>query len=285
MKKPSIFLFCAALAIPWTCAAQRFVGVTEPIHDLKLSVPVEGIVASVSVREGQRVQAGAELLRLDDRLQRYEAQRRKAILDDRAKLETARHNEAVLASMLETTRSLYQQTGSVSAEEVKRLEIQHANALGELRALEQDEIREAIELDIARRELERRALQAPRGGRVTMVGVSVGEWARPGEAIVRIVDPSRCYLVVNIDERFARLLKEGDQIPVYVTAGDQELERAGQVLVVSPVADPASGLVRVKIEFGNEDGEIWPGMPASIEFPDQGEPPFGAMPSGAPALP
>lgn len=268
MKSRFVFTICSLLLVTSAQANQRFIGVTEAIHDVELSLQVDGIAAAIKVEEGQRVKEGAELLRLDDRLQAYESQRRRVVLEDQSRLQTARHNEAILASMLKTSRELFDRTGSVSAEEVKKLEMQHANALGELQALEKEEKREAIELDIAKTEVERRALYAPISGVVTDVRVEVGEWARAGEAVVRVVDTSRCYLVVNIEERFARQLSAGSETSVYVATGNEELLTPGKVLFVSPVADRASGLVRVKIEFANQEGKIWPGMPASVEFAD-----------------
>ena len=142
----------------------------------------------------------------------------------------------------------------------------------------------SVEVQIANTEVQRRVLYAPISGIVTDVRVEVGEWARAGEAVVRLVDPSRCYLVVNIEERFARRLTVGSATTVFVATGAEEIPTPGQVVFVSPVADRASGLVRVKIEFANHDGHLWPGMPASIEFAEAGVVPVAPVSAPVPWL-
>jgi multidrug efflux pump subunit AcrA (membrane-fusion protein) len=41
----------------------------------------------------------------------------------------------------------------------------------------------------------------------------------------------------------------------------------GRVAFVSPVVEPASGLMMVKVEFPNADGQVRPGVPAAMVIP------------------
>ncbi|NIB44506.1 efflux RND transporter periplasmic adaptor subunit [Pseudomaricurvus alkylphenolicus] len=256
----------AVLLSEVSVASGRFDGVTKPISDLDLSVSVDGVVHQLFVSEGQHVKKGEPLLRLDDRLQAFEARLRKQILNDKARYESSKYNRDIVESLLKSARELQKSTGSVSNEEVMRLDMQFNTVAGEVRAMEQAKKREKLEYDAAQAELERHTLVSPIDGIVTEVLLDVGEWAQSGEVVIKVVDPSSCFLEVNIEERQVRHLQELDAVPVFVSAGDRTLEKSGKVVFVSPVADQASGLVRVKLRFENLERDVWPGMPASIEF-------------------
>lgn len=268
------FLLClgACLAPLALADGVRLTGVTRASHDIQLSLPVEGVVASVLVQEGQRVDAGESLLQLENALQAAEAKRREIIKNDTAQLRTLEHNLSIVKSLLEASTALFGESGSISEEEVKKLDMQHASLAGELQALQMQKQRETVEYEAALEELDRRTLTAPRSGIVSEILVEEGEWTTPQQAVVRLVDPSQCYLELYVEERFARTYVAGDTVPVLMPVGSEEREISGRVLFVAPIADQASGLVRLKIGFDNNDGEVWPGLSASILLPQDDAP-------------
>lgn len=247
---------------------ERFVGVTRASHDIQLVVPVEGVVAKVLVAEGQRVAKGETLLSLDDALQQAEAHRRELIKEDMSRINTLKHNVEIVKSLLDASRALFGESGSISEEEVKKLEMQHISLQGELFSLQAQKKREAVEYQSALQDLQRRTLAAPRAGIVSEILVEAGEWATPQQAVVRLVDPSECYLELHIEERHARAFRAGEDVAVTMAIGAEPQQIPGHILFVAPIADQASGLVRVKIGFNNRDGEVWPGLPASVALPD-----------------
>lgn len=242
----------------------RLTGVTRASHDIQLSLPVEGVVADILVQEGQRVAAGESLLQLENTLQAVEAKRREIIKNDTARIRSLEHNLAIISSLLKASETLYGESGSISEDEVKKLDMQHATLAGELQGLKMQKKRETVEHEAALEEMKRRILTAPRAGIVSEILVEEGEWATPQQAVVRLVDPSKCYLELHIEERFARAYTVGDAVPVYMPMGSQEQQIEGRVLFVAPIADQASGLVRLKIGFDNIKSEVWPGLSAFI---------------------
>jgi len=260
-----ILFFLILFSPPGMAEALRLTGVTRASHDIQLSLPVEGVVSRILVEEGQRVAAGESLLQLENALQKAEARRREIIKDDTAHIRTLKHNLDIVKSLFENSKALYGETGSISEEEVKKLDMQHATLSGELKALEMQKKRELVEYQAALEDLKRRTLTAPRAGIVSEILVEAGEWATPQQAVVRLVDPEKCYLELHVEERFARAYKAGDTVPVFMPVGSSEQQIEGHVLFVAPIADQASGLVRLKIGFDNNDGEVWPGLSASIE--------------------
>ena len=65
------------------------------------------------------------------------------------------------------------------------------------------------------------------------------------EPMVRIVDTRQCYFVSNVEAKAGHNLKPGQQVKLEIDAGGGEAVRiAGKISFVSPVVDPASGLIR-----------------------------------------
>lgn len=264
-----LLLFALGISLPALADTPKFIGVTRASHDVQLALPVEGLVTRIEVEEGQRVEAGQSLLHLDNQLQASEARRRELIKDDTAQIRTLEHNLKIVKSLLEASRQLFGETGSISEEEVKKLEMQYVTMDGEYQSLLMQKKRETVEYQAALEDLKRRTLSAPRAGIVSEILVETGEWATPQQAVVRLVDPQQCHLELQVEERFARHFSPGADIPVLIGSVGDEREIAGRVDFVSPVADQASGLVRVKIGFDNRAAEIWPGMPAAVALPQQ----------------
>lgn len=251
-------------------AADSVVGITKPIHDIELSFPVDGVVEKVLIKEGQRVKKDQELLRLENQLQLKEVQRRNTILSDSSKVQTAAHNKEVMEELMNNNRQLHNYMGAISREEVRKIEMQYAGVEGELKTAKQEKKREEIELNMAKHELERRVLRSPIDGVITELTIEQGEWVQPGKMVLHIIDTTKSFLEVNINvnDIYARELKQESKLTIQFRAGSNEIQKQGIITFISPVVDKSSGLVRVKIEFDNRDGEILLGMSGIILLPD-----------------
>ncbi len=64
----------------------------------------------------------------------------------------------------------------------------------------------------------------------------------------------------NIEERLGMKLTKGQSVHLEIQTGSKSLKKKGTIVFVSPVVDPASGLLKVKAQFDNSGGEIWPGV-------------------------
>ncbi|SNS75377.1 MULTISPECIES: efflux RND transporter periplasmic adaptor subunit [unclassified Azospirillum] len=272
----TISCFLLALLLVGPAAAETvasFRGITEPARDLSLGVPVDGIVRDVPVKEGDSVKAGAPLLRLDARLEELEVKRRQILRDDGARLEATRQRRDILEGLLNSARSLYKGSGSISETELRRTELEYLEAAAAVRSLEADRARSGVEYDIAKSDFDRRTVTSPINGVVVSVMVDTGERVRRDDAVVRVVDQSICIFTVNVEEPFARAIKLGDKGRVEVMSGEQVIPVEARVTFVSPVADPASGLVKMKLEFANPDGRVRPGLPGRIALQRPDGPP------------
>jgi RND family efflux transporter MFP subunit len=255
-----LFLLSGGTGSAWAREPVEAAGVTEPIRDVTLSATVVGTVAAVFVKEGMPVREGAAILELDRRLEELEVQRRKLLWESRAELEAARLRVATLGKMLAATRALFQSTGSISREELEKLDLEYHVALTEEKRLESAEEREKIEYEMARETWRKRSLISPVTGTVVKLFLDEGETCQERQPLAQVVDVSRVLLVCNVEEALGRTLRKGQAVDLKIKAGSGAVARKGAIVFVSPVVDQASGLLEVKAEFDNQDGSVRPGV-------------------------
>lgn len=259
--KASALLFLAAAAGP--ALAADYVGIVHARHKLALSLPVTGVVAKVAVEPGQKVAAGQALIQLDDRPQALEEQRRRTQLEDQSELRATEERLKVVQPLAEDARKLAASRGALSREDAARNELDFIATRGRLAQLQVQKAREKLELQLAEADRQQRRLTAPVAGVVTKVGIAIGEWAKPGDTLVELVDASVLHLRVNLPAGVARKLKDGQALPVSVDGGETV---NGNVSLISPVTDAASGLVEVRVRFSNAGGRIAAGSKGIVKL-------------------
>lgn len=246
---------CVALSLGLATGAQAadHVGIVHARHKLSLSLPVAGVVAKVAVEPGQKVGAGQALVLLDERAQALEEQRRRTQYEDQSELRATEERLKVVQPLAEDARKLAASRGAISREDAARNELDFIATRGRLAQLQTQKGREKLELQLAETDRQQRRLVAPVAGVVTKVGIDVGEWAKPGDTLVELVDASVLHLRVNMPAAAARKLKDNQALPVVIEGGETV---NGNVSFISPVTDAASGLVEVRVRFANTGGRI-----------------------------
>jgi RND family efflux transporter MFP subunit len=258
-------LCCAAL-LAQGAQAKSFTGLIYPVHDIVMSTGVSGLVMKRAVRPGQFVKENQTLLVLDDRLQTIESQRRKVILEDQSELLASRERLRILNTLLSDARKVFERTGSVSKDELLRLEAEQLATQGRLAQLVEQKKREQLDHETAEGERLQRHIVSPINGVVTKIIPQVGEWAKAGEPVLHVVDTSVAVLRVAVPHSAVRQLRVGAAQRVTLEASSSVAEVTGQVTFISPVADPASGLVQVEVQINNPGGRIKTGIKGAIDL-------------------
>jgi RND family efflux transporter MFP subunit len=227
----------AVLALAGMAAARAegsgYPGITEPVVDVALSLPVAGIVTVRQHKEGDFVRAGDVILELDERLEELELDRRRLLMDNHR-------------ADWESTKSVFDKTSSISRDDLLKKETDYRVAVAEYQ--------------IAAEQLRRRKLIAPADGIITEINLQVGEACTAYQPAAHLVDTRRCYFITNVDGSQSAHLQVGQAVRLVIDeAGGPEEVRA-RLAFVSPVVDSASGLQRVKALFDNADGRIRPGL-------------------------
>jgi len=257
-------LLGAGLVLALNAQAEDWVGLAFPLSDVQVSAPVAGLVQRIHVRPGRLVRTGEPLLELDSASQQVELRRRAVLLSDESELQTARLRLAALEDLLQMTETVARNSQSISREELLKARLEKATAQGRVQQLVAQKARERVEHEQAELELQQRSVRAPMAGVVVDVPVEVGEWAKPGDVMVRLADISQVELRLNLPQSAAAGFRVGSRVAAQFEAGATSLAATGLVAFVSPLADSASGLVDVRIRFANPKGLIRPGAKAVV---------------------
>jgi len=217
-------------------------GVTEPVFDVTLSLPIPGIVTTLKFKEGDFVQTNDVILELDKRLEEIEVDRRQCIMENHK-------------TDWETTRTVFDKSSSVSRDELLKKEADYKVSLAEF--------------EQAKEQLRRRQLVSPGAGVISEIKLHVGEACAAYEPVVRVVDTRRCYFISNLEAKAAAKLHPGQTVSIEIEDQPTPVRVAGNIIFVSPVVDSASGLQRVKAVFDNSDGKVRPGLAGRFLLPDQ----------------
>ena len=215
-------------------------GITEPIKDVTLAFPIVGVVSARPLEEGATVHKNQVVIELDKQLEELDLERKRLARE-------------LAASELERLKSLAQRNAiSVSKEEIekKRSEFEIAK----------------VDYELARTVLQRRQLISPIDGQVAQFYKDVGEKSEDQQPVVRIVDTRRFHLVVNLEPRLAQPLRLNQRVHVEILVGDSLITVEGILIYISPVADAASGLLRIKAVFENPEGKIHPGIAGRLRI-------------------
>lgn len=231
-------VLCLGVTPAWGQAEVWVNGLTEPINDVTLSVPLAGIIGLRPFKEGDFVKAGQAVVELDKKLEELEVSRRKLMMD-------------LHKTDLDGTKALFEKKAlSISREELDKKLAEYSVA--------------AVEYELAKEQLKRRQVFTPFDGVITDLPLEVGEACQAQQTVARVVDARRCYFVSNVEARSGYSLKAGQKVKLEVEAGAKPVPFEGTIYFISPVVDPASGLLKIKVVFENADGKIRPGVAARM---------------------
>ncbi|MFT5662280.1 MAG: RND family efflux transporter MFP subunit [Sulfurimonas sp.] len=247
-------------------AQDTFIGVVKPKHNIKLSLPTDGTVHKIVVKEGSYVKKGNPLIVLDNKLQKLETQRRKMIWEDKSRLNSGLNEEKILSSLYKSTKELYESSGGISKSELQSLEIKYYTALGQLKFIQANEKQESVEYKIAKKLLDQLTLYSPISGVVTKINIDLGEFAKNTEPILSIVDSKTCFVELNVDKDTLSKIKKNQLIAITTVTDSNKVTKKAKIIFISPIADSSSGLFFVKAEFSNKKLEILPGLTVTVSL-------------------
>jgi HlyD family secretion protein len=241
----------------------------------RISAEVGGRVVEITRREGERVEQGDVLVRLNDATPRAQL----ALAREGLRVASAVRNEACVAMgrtrrELERKRNLAEQK-IVSADVLDSLESAHEAAAAACNAstAERDKAKAAILA--AEAELAKFQIRSPFSGVLAEVTAEIGEWITPSPplltapAVIDLIDPSSLYVSAPMDEIDSASIESGQRAKITVDSHPRE-SFPGVVSRVAPyVVDLETQNRTVEIEVEFEDAELaaslLPGTSADVE--------------------
>jgi len=212
-------------------------GETEAYEDVKVAANAAGRVEWIGLREGQTVQKGALLAKID-------------VSAHKAALEHAKAAYNLASDLCERRRRLYANK-IIAQEELDQSETQLTLALTDL---EQIKVRYNHGFP-----------KSPITGIINHLYVDVGEYADIGKPIADIVNIDRIKINVRVPELDVRYVKKGQKTPIKIDAF-AERPLIGTVDFVSFKADPATKTFLVRSVIDNPGHDIRPGMIGRVAF-------------------
>jgi HlyD family secretion protein len=200
-------------------------GKIEPVRKVDISADISGRVVQVAVEEGQWVERGALLIRLDPSA--FQAAVRRA----GASVAQARSREAQARAQLAQSRNALQRAEQLSSGEqlISAADLEQARTAADVAASELQAARFGVTqaeaaLSESRDQLAKTTISAPMTGRVTRLNIQEGETAvvgtmnNPGSLLLTIADLSAMQATVKVDETDVPGITAGDSASVRIDA-------------------------------------------------------------------
>jgi macrolide-specific efflux system membrane fusion protein len=276
----------AIVVCPVALAGQEVIQVPAALLTVveRIDVPAgdEGILTSLTVREGDLVEPGqllgvtdprAVVLQMDQVKQDLQLARELAKNDTRVRLARKEHELARVE--LERAQKVNEGfANSVSAKEIDRLKlnVERTRLEIEFSQFEQSQNGQKVkrieaDLRLAQHQIDLRRILAPIAGMIVHLEKRQGEWVNRGELVARIVRVNRLRAEGFVDVQHAILGLVGRPARIEVSlAGQEAISVRGQVVFVSPEVQPVNSQVRFWAEFENEDLKLRPGLTASVSI-------------------
>lgn len=235
------------------------IGTVQSLHNVVLRPQVSGIVTEVLFEEGQQVKRGQLLARIDDR----------AILANlrQSEAEKARNEAQLKAAKLDKSRY----DNLLAEEAISRQTVEQQIALVEqleaaIRANEATIAAQQVQLSFTK-------ITSPVNGRIGLRRVDAGNLVQAadtaGLVAVTQVDPISVIFTLP-QELLGRVqgLTQGVQL-AHVGAFDRDggvLLAEGKLTTIDNQVDANTGTIRMRAEFSNRDGKLWPGQFVTVRL-------------------
>lgn len=280
-----------------------FTGKIHAIQDIIIRSKIGGILQEVLSKEGDRVEEGQTLARVED--EEYIL----AVREAEAALFSAKSNFAKMRQLsrpqeIDATRAAYERTqadfnmaritwkrrkqlyekGVISKHEydVAELDYQSKKAARDAARKELDLIEEgarvediemakfqakqaAARLSLSKKRLNDTRIKSTISGIVTRKMVDTGDLVALGTPIANVVDMTTVETEVGVTEKDLPYFRKESKAAATVIAHPGRIF-SGTIVFIGVKADEATGTFPVKVEFDNPSGLLKPGMVAEVEI-------------------
>ena len=246
-----------------TVTAQDFEGFIEPFRKIELASDESGAIAELIVEEGQFVEQGQPMARMDDRLQKIQLKIAKQVLESVSQLEVAREGYDKRIAIKQKLAQLRQE-GHASESELIRADMELSIAKGRYLAAQEETIVRELEQERAAVQLQRRTITAPINGVVTKIHRRQGEYLSPvNPDLLTLIQIDQLIAKFNIPAELANSFEVGKAYSLHLNNDKTVL---AVVYSISVEVDAESETVEVKMVIDNSGYQIRSGEKISLSI-------------------
>lgn len=228
-----------------------FDGVVEAVRQSTLSAQVPGAIVALTVKAGDRVHAGQELVRIDARAANQNA------AASVAQVEAARAAVNVTSKEYERQKQLFQKQ-YISQSALDRAQAQFQSADAQLNALQ-------AQSNAAQTQSRFFVISAPYAGIVSEVPVALGDMAMPGHPLLLMYDPSALRVSAQVPPGASATAEVSSaiqfEVPGLVPAQGLLSPTTVQLL---PMVDAATHTAQIRLALPSTLKGVTPGMFARV---------------------
>lgn len=222
-------------------AFQTFVevqGRVDARESVEVSAESMGIIKSINVREGDRVEKGAVLAELDNAMIRQSMEEVKTQLD--------------------FARQLFEKQENLWKQKIGT-EVQYLQAKNQKESLEK-------RLATLQSQLEMTRIKAPVSGTVDEVNLKLGQAVSPGLPLLRVVNFNNMRVVAELAEAYIAKIKQGDVVELYFK--DYERTENSKVVHVAKTINQINRTFRVEAALDTRTATYNPNMIVVLRIQD-----------------
>lgn len=236
---------------------------TKPSADVLISAPVEGVLETMPVKAGDRVQLGDVVATLESSRERAAVAHAQVKAGMQAAVQGAQVRIEFTTRKVARARDLVK-TGAIGQHELDEAETElrlaeasHAEAL-ETQRLAREELRRAeVEVGL-------RTIRSPLSGLIVERFLAPGEMVRQGP-LLKGVQLHPLHVEAFVPLSWIGRVAPGQTAEVRLELGPHQ-SALGQVEVVGQVVDGATGTFTVRVVVPNPDSQIPAGLPCTVHF-------------------
>lgn len=213
------------------------IGTLSAVNGVDLSSEVDGKVKAIHFQSGQQITVGDLLVEIDD--------------------EVEQANLKSLEARLKLAQLNYQRD-----EKLINKKLTSQEQIDRSRA-ELDEVVALVEQTKAT--IAKKKIRAPFSGKIGIRQVNLGQFISAGDMFSNLQAMNSLYLDFNLPEQDFTKIQIGQPLIFSVDAYPGQ-DFAGRVIAINAKVDPNTRNILVRAQFDNKDGQLVPGMFASVKL-------------------
>lgn len=227
--------------------------VVEAVRQATLSTQVAGSIVHLSVKAGDRVRAGQELLRIDASAAQQQ------VAGSSAQLDAAQANLNVASKELERQKQLFQKQ-YISQGALDRAQAQWEAARAQVQA-------QQAQTRAAQTQTGFFSVRAPFNGVVSDVAVTLGDMAMPGRPMLTLHDPSALRVSAAVPQSMLEGVRSQLFAVRYEIAGYSAQTVTVGTAQLLPAVDPVTHTAQLRLALPAGTEGLAPGMFARVWVP------------------